>query len=265
MLSDLEVEGSLKAVLRTRENKWESLPFLKTQRLSLSTQGSSLRTFMTNREAIAHWGIYAITDRGMTSDRTHTEIGERLIEGGVRVIQVRDKTTPFEDLLEDTRRLVALARPRGVSILVNDNPYLAREADADGVHLGQTDCPVAIARDILGPGRLIGLSTHTRDQALRAQDMDADYIGFGPIFHTDTKRQFYLPLGLAAMRWAAATLRVPFVAIGGITAETIADVLAAGARHCAMVSALMKVGDIAATAQRFVRLCNQMWQEDDLE
>jgi len=220
---------------------------------------------MNRRQTIDHWGIYAITDRAMAGGRTHTELGAQLVEGGVRVIQVRDKTTPYEVLLEDTRRLVALARPRGVSILVNDNPYLARDADADGVHLGLTDCPVAIARDVVGRGRLIGLSTHTRLQALRAQEMDVNYIGLGPIFATQTKRQSYLPLGLQTVRWAAATLRIPFVAIGGITMETIADVLAAGARHCAIISALMKSDDIAATARRLVRLCEQLSEEDDLE
>jgi thiamine-phosphate pyrophosphorylase len=220
---------------------------------------------MTRRETIQHWGVYAISDREMAGGQTHAQIGAQLIEGGVRVIQLRDKTTPYEVLLEDARRLVELARSRGVSVIMNDNPYLARDADADGVHLGQNDCPVAIARDILGPDRLIGLSTHTRLQALRAQQLDVDYVGLGPIFTTETKRQSYLPLGLATVRWAAAMLRIPFVAIGGITAETIADVFAAGARHCAMVSALMKSDDIAATAQRFVRLCNELWQEDDLE
>jgi len=218
---------------------------------------------MFRREAINHWGVYAITDRDMAGGLTHAEIGERLIEGGVRVIQLRDKTTPYEILVEDARRLTALARPRGVSIIMNDNPYLTRDADADGVHLGQNDCPVEIARDIIGPEKIIGLSTHTRLQALRAQELDVDYIGLGPIFTTNTKRQGYLPLGLATIRWAAEKLRVPFVAIGGITTERIADVFAAGARHCAMISAIMKSDDIALTAKQFVRLCDQLWQEDD--
>ncbi|KPL06951.1 hypothetical protein AMJ85_10005 [candidate division BRC1 bacterium SM23_51] len=220
---------------------------------------------MTYREAIAHWGIYAITDREMAGGRTHAEIGAELIEGGVRVIQLRDKTTPFEQLLEDTREMVEIARPHNVPIIVNDNPYLARDGDADGVHLGQNDCPVEIARDIIGPDRLLGLSTHTPLQALAAQLKDVDYIGLGPIFATTTKRQSYRPLGLKMVRWAAATLRVPFVAIGGITAETIADVFAAGARHCAMVSALMKSDDITARARHFVRLREQLLQEDDVE
>ncbi|MBM3334814.1 thiamine phosphate synthase [Candidatus Sumerlaeota bacterium] len=219
---------------------------------------------MTRREAIANWGVYALTDREMAGGRTHTDIGEQLIAGGVRVIQVRDKTTPFEELLEDTRHLVALAHPRQVMIIVNDNPYLARESDADGVHLGQTDFPVAIARSIVGPDCLIGLSTHTPLQALRAQGQGADYIGLGPIFPTQTKEAGHFPLGLDVVRWAARTLRVPFVAIGGITAETFPDVMAAGARHCAMVSALMKSNDLAATARYFVQLCNQMWQDDEL-
>jgi thiamine-phosphate pyrophosphorylase len=220
---------------------------------------------MTRREAIEHWGVYAITDRQMAGGRPHAEIGAQLIEGGVGVIQLRDKTTPFDVLLEDARRLVELARPRGVTIIANDNPYLARDADADGVHLGQGDCPVEIARDIVGPDRLIGLSTHTRLQALRAQQLDVDYIGLGPIFATKTKPRSYLPLGLATVRWAAAMLEIPFVAIGGITAETIADVLAAGARHCAMISALMESKDMVATAQHFVRLRNQLCKEDDFE
>jgi thiamine-phosphate pyrophosphorylase len=150
-------------------------------------------------------------------------------------------------------------------VLVNDNPYLARDGHADGVHLGQTDCPVEIARDILGPDRLVGLSTHTRLQALRAQEGPVDYIGLGPVFRTDTKRSHYLPLGLTTVRWAAANLRVPFVAIGGITHDNLADVLAAGARHCAMISAIMGSEDIAAAAREFVSLCDQLWQDDEFE
>lgn len=220
---------------------------------------------MTRREAITHWGIYAITDRAMAGGLTHTEIGGRLMDGGVRVLQVRDKTTPFEELLKDVRQLVRLARRRGVTVIVNDNPYLAREADADGVHVGQTDCPLSIARDIVGRDRLIGLSTHTRLQALRAQQEDADYIGLGPIFRTSTKTMSHLPLGLSTIRWASTSLEIPFVAIGGITAENVPDVMAAGARHCALISALMKGDDMTDTARRLVGLCNQLWQEDDVE
>lgn len=96
-----------------------------------------------------------------------------------------------------------------------------------------------------------------------AQYMDVDYIGFGPIFFTSTKPQRYLPLGLNAVRWAAANLRIPFVAIGGITADNLADVIAAGARHCALVSALMKSNDITAEAQRLVHLCDQLLCQDE--
>ncbi|MCX8037723.1 MAG: thiamine phosphate synthase [Candidatus Sumerlaeia bacterium] len=220
---------------------------------------------MILRETINNWGIYAITDREMTGGLTHTEIAAKLMDGGIRVIQIRDKTTPYDRLLEDVTWVVRMARPLGVTVIVNDNPYLARDADADGVHLGQTDCPVSTARDIVGPDRIIGLSTHTRLQALRAQTMDVDYIGLGPIYTTPTKQQSYLPLGLPTVRWAAATLKIPFVAIGGITADNLGDVLAAGARHCAMISALMKADDITAAARHFLRICHDLWREDDFE
>lgn len=219
---------------------------------------------MIRRAAIATWGLYAITDREMAGGRSHAEIGAELIEGGVRVLQVRDKKTPFEQLIKDVARVVELAHPRGVTVIVNDNPYLARDSGADGVHLGQSDISVAVARDILGPDRLVGLSAHTRLQALRAQAEEVDYVGLGPIFTTKTKVQGYLPLGLATVRWAAAQLRVPFVCIGGITEELLANVLAAGARHCAMISALMASPDIAATTRRIVQLCDQLSREDDL-
>lgn len=221
---------------------------------------------MSHTDTIQNWGIYAITDRAMAGGRTHAEIGAELIEGGVRVIQVRDKTTAYEELLEDTKRLVALARDRGVSVIANDNPYLARDADADGVHLGQTDCPLSIARDVLGPDKIIGLSTHSRGQALRAQEKgEADYIGIGPIYATATKEQEYAPLGLRTIRWATKTLTVPFTVIGGITAERLADVVAAGARQCAMVSALMATGDIAAATRECIRVYEAISSEDDGE
>ena len=205
----------------------------------------------TLKEQIKTWDLYAITDIEMAKGKTYPEIVGAVLSAGVRVVQLRDKTSPFEDLLEVGPGLVEMAHDHGAVLLVNDNPYLAREIGADGVHVGQSDFPVDIVRAIVGPDKIIGLSTHTRPQAIKAESMDVDYIGLGPIFHTATKELNYYPLGVQMVRFAANKLKIDFVCIGGITLENLPDILAAGARCCAVVSGIMAEDDTVAAARRF--------------
>lgn len=190
------------------------------------------------------WGVYVILDAAMAG-RTHVEAARDALDGGARVLQLRDKTTPFERLLEVGRELRALTRERGATLIVNDNPYLAHEVDADGVHLGQSDFPASIARDIVGPDRIIGLSTHTKLQALEATRQPVDYIGVGPVFATTSKQSEWKPLGIPHIRWVRENVSLPMVAIGGITMETLPDCVAAGADSVAMIGEIMRAGNIA--------------------
>ncbi len=199
------------------------------------------------------WGLYAIIDPEHCLGRPLLSLARMVLENGAGALQLRDKRGTFEEILSAARSLQALCDEYGVPFIINDNPYLAREAGADGVHLGQEDIPVALAREIIGPDRLIGLSTHTREQALSGETSGADYLGFGPAFATATKVQPYLPLGLEFMQWAAQSLRVPFVAIGGITPQNARELASVGVSNIAVISALGESDDPGWMAQAFVQ------------
>ena len=218
---------------------------------------------MTLKDHIQSWRLYAITDIGLAGNKNYPEILESVLSAGARVVQLRDKSTPFEELMEIGPRLVQTTHERDAVLIVNDNPYLAREIDADGVHLGQTDMPPDIAREIVGPEKIIGLSTHTRPQAIKALAMDVDYIGIGPVFPTETKKSEYYPVGLSMVRWTAQKISLPFVCIGGITLENLPDVLAAGARSCAVVSGIMAAPDIGKSAREYQKVFEMFAQEEE--
>ncbi len=195
------------------------------------------------------WGVYAILDRKIAG-RTHPEIARAAVAGGARVLQLRDKDATFEELVEVGRELRLITRAAGAALIVNDNPYLAREVEADGVHLGQSDFPPAVARDVVGPNCIVGLSTHTKGQALEAARMPVDYIGVGPIFPTSSKQSEWPPLGPGHVRWVRDNVFLPMVAIGGINGENMGDVVAAGAHNVAMIAEIMRAPDIEASVRR---------------
>lgn len=194
-----------------------------------------------------HWGLYAIIDAQMAG-RCHAEICQDLVNAGVAVIQLRDKSATFEELLEIGAELRQITRAAGAALIVNDNPYLAREIDADGVHIGQNDFPPDIVREVIGPDKIIGLSTHSKQQAIAATTWPIDYIGIGPVYPTTTKVTKCVPVGTSLIRWVRQHIPLPTVAIGGITAETIPDALAAGASNVAVISALMTAPDLTVRA-----------------
>ncbi len=164
----------------------------------------------------------------------------------IDVLQLRDKQASPDDLLAAAKSAVARCEHHGVLFIVNDHPQLARESAADGVHLGQDDTAVFVARMILGDAFLIGLSTHTPEQIDAADG--ADYIGVGPVHATPTKPG-RPPVGLELVTYAADRAQVPFFAIGGIDASTIGAVRAAGARRVAVVRAISEASDPAAAAR----------------
>lgn len=194
--------------------------------------------------------LCVITDPGLAG-RDHVAIAAAAVAGGADMIQLRDKSGDLRGLLPQARAIRALCRAHGAIFIVNDRLDLALAAGADGVHVGQDDLPAEAARHLLGPGKILGVSTHNRGQAEAAQAGGADYIGFGPIFPTGTKDTGYTPRGLGGLREVRAAVRLPILAIGGITLDTVVDVIAAGATAPAVISAIVASPDIAAAAAAF--------------
>jgi len=179
--------------------------------------------------------VYAIVDGSAT--RPPLDLVGAFVRGGAAVVQLRLKEAGAGELLRVAREARKLCAGRAL-LLVNDRPDVARLAEADGVHLGQEDLPWPAARAILGPGALIGVSTHSDAEIDAAQG--ADYIGFGPIFATGSKpgRPLPSPHGIGGLRRAVRRSRVPVVAIGGITIERASEVAGAGARCVAAIAEL---------------------------
>jgi thiamine-phosphate pyrophosphorylase len=158
-----------------------------------------------------------------------------VLRGGVDIVQLRMKDGSDDEILAAAWRFKRVCAEHGALFLLNDRPELAAEADADGVHVGQGDTPVARAREIVGRRRLVGLSTHTEEQVLNA--VGADYIGVGPVYETPTKPG-RPAVGLELVRFAARSARVPFFAIGGVGVDNVERVRDAGASRVAVVRAL---------------------------
>jgi thiamine-phosphate diphosphorylase len=195
--------------------------------------------------------LYAIVDP-LDTGRAPEDLAAAYLAGGARLLQLRMKHATSRELLRAAERIVALARGVGALFVVNDRPDVARAVDADGVHLGQDDLPVAAARRVVGPNRLVGVSTHDLAEARAALDAGADYIGVGPIYTTASKERALPARGLALVEAVRAEIRCPMVAIGGITAETAPAVRAAGADAVAMIAALARAADPTAEVRRVI-------------
>ncbi|HEX9780287.1 MAG TPA: thiamine phosphate synthase [bacterium] len=204
---------------------------------------------MPNASSCSAWRLYVIIDRAAAAGRALTEIAAGAIRGGADVLQLRDKRAEPSALAAEARRLLALTRPAGIPLIINDHPDVAAEAGADGVHLGQDDPPVEAARARLGAGRLIGKSTHSLAQALAAEAEGADYLGYGPLFPTPTKPSV-APVGLGALAEVHRRVSRPVVCIGGIDDVRVGAVVAAGGRRIAVVRAVCSADDPAAAAAR---------------
>lgn len=201
--------------------------------------------------------VYAIIDPAQTGGRGAIAVVETLLAAGVTLIQCRDKQASARQLFEMSREIGERVRHAGGIFIVNDRADVARAADADGVHLGQDDLPVELARRVLGPGKWIGYSTHRQAQLIEADQSSADYIAFGPIFPTRSKEKPEPVVGLEGLREARKATCKPLVAIGGISLETARAVLEAGADSVAVMSGLLSAPDIGERAREFLRVIGQ--------
>lgn len=197
--------------------------------------------------------LYVVLDRVAARGRSLDELLAAVIDGGCRMVQLREKEWPSGRILPLAERLLARARRAGVTFVVNDRVDLALAVGADGVHLGQDDLPARRARPLLRPGMLLGISTHDVAQAHAARDAGADYVAVGSMFATTTKADFQL-VGPALVRKLRPDIRVALVGIGGITHDNVADVIRAGADGVAVISAVCGAPDPAAAARRFLEI-----------
>lgn len=208
----------------------------------------------TEGDFVRYGRLYPILDVDLSTARgwTPVDLARAFLDGGARLLQLRAKRLGSGPLLELTDRLVALARPYGGRLLVNDRADVARMAGAAGVHVGQEDLDAGAARAIVGPDAFVGLSTHTADQIEAGLQQPISYLAVGPVFGTGTKDTGYAPVGLDLVRHAAVRAgSLPVVGIGGIDLVRAPDLLAAGAAAVAVVSDLL-VDDPTARVRAYI-------------
>lgn len=195
--------------------------------------------------------LYLVITEGYGNGRSATEIAKYAIRGGVDVIQMREKTKPAKELIALGKELAALCKNSHVTFIVNDDPFLAREVNACGVHLGQEDMklfPPEAVRRILGPKKIIGASTHSMEQFREVNKKDFDYIAFGPIFETKTKDYH---IGTEDISKALSITQKKIFFIGGIDLVNVDSVLKEGGRDIAVMRAVTEADDITAAVKKF--------------
>ena len=198
--------------------------------------------------------LYAIIDPDQTRGRPAQDVCEELLRAGVRLIQYRDKSSSSRLIYETSLCLAPRVREAGGIFFVNDRADIAQAVEADGVHLGQDDLPIELARRVMGPDRWVGASTHDLAQMREADSSSADYVAFGPVFQTSSKQKPDPVVGLEGVRAARKATGKPLVAIGGITAENARSVIEAGADSVAVIHDLLSAPDIGARAAEFLRV-----------
>ncbi len=195
--------------------------------------------------------LYLVTDPELCARHGLVETVVAAVRGGVTVVQLRDKHASDDEMIDQARRLKAALAGSGVPLIVNDRLRVALESGADGLHMGQDDGDVAAARAALGEHAILGLSVQNHEQLSRLDPAALDYLGFGPVFATSTKRNHATPLGFDGLAALVAASPLPAVAIGGLKAEHAAAVRAAGAKGPAVVSAICGQPDAEAAARAF--------------
>ncbi|WP_162063749.1 thiamine phosphate synthase [Vibrio taketomensis] len=197
--------------------------------------------------------LYLVTD-DQQDLRTLTHVVEQAVKGGVTMVQIREKHGDVRAFIERAQAVKNVLAGTGVPLIVNDRVDVALAVDADGVHLGQTDMPAEIARRLIGPNKILGLSIENHDQLLQADDLPIDYIGLSAIFATPTKANTQKHWGIEGLIEALNTTQLPVVAIGGINQANIPQLCATGVHGIALVSAICHADDPCQTTQQLLQL-----------
>lgn len=197
------------------------------------------------------WKLCLIADPSFVPENRLLEKVKEAVESGVTLVQLRVKSLSSRKFFELALLLSSLLKKKDIPFIVNDRVDIALASQASGVHLGQNDLPLSYARKILGPDKIIGISAHNLKEALTAEKEGADYLGVGPVFHTISKNNLSPIIGVDGIRLIRKKIRIPILAIGGITPENSSEVIAAGADGLAAISAFFKKSDIRQVAKNF--------------
>ena len=204
---------------------------------------------MTKKDSLHRMRLYVLISSNIAT-RSVNETAGLVIDGGADAIQLREKTISDDELISLAGEIRDITTKRGTLLIINDRANVARELNADGVHLGQHDMSITEAREIIGNEKIIGVSTHNIIQARQAQEDGADYIAIGPVYPTTTK-DYEPSIGLEVIQEISREISIPFLAIGAITLENLGEVLKAGASRVAVCSAIISSKDILSTTKEF--------------
>jgi thiamine-phosphate pyrophosphorylase len=201
-------------------------------------------------------GIYGILAEKFSRGRDNVTVARLMVQGGIDVIQYREKRheKSMQEMYEECLAIRKITREAGIPFIVNDFADLALMVKADGVHVGQDDLPLTALRDLVGDQMIIGCSTHSPEQAEKAVKDGADYIGVGPVFSTQTKEDVCDAVGFSYLNHVATQHTIPFVAIGGIKKDNLADVMGQGARCVCLVTEIVGAEDIPGTIREIKKI-----------
>ena len=208
-------------------------------------------------------GLYLVTDRDLCGDSSLEDVILRSVRGGARYVQIREKDQSTRDFIEEAVRIKEILTPFSVPLIINDRVDVALAVKADGVHVGQDDMPYKMARSLMGPGAIIGLSVEKWEDVEEAEVLDCDYIGVSPVFETPTKTDTKGAWGLDGLSRIRAFSRHSLVAIGGLNASNAADVVKAGGDCVAVVSAVCAAADPEAASRELVGIISDAREKMD--
>lgn len=201
-------------------------------------------------------GLYGITGEKFANGKSNYQCVKEMIDGGIKIVQYREKDKTMREMIKEAIEISNLCKEKKVLFIVNDHIDLAILTDADGVHVGQDDMAPKDIRKLIGDNKIIGLSTHSIEQAQSAyKDINVDYIGVGPIFPTTTKDA--KPVGLEYLDYVSGNLDIPFVAIGGIKTSNIDKIISRNAHSICMVSEVVKNNNICEFVKKYQELLNK--------
>jgi len=196
--------------------------------------------------------LLVVTDRHQTNGRPLVPLLQRVLAAGTPAIQLRERDLSARDLMTLAREVRTVTASCGSQLLINDRIDVALALEGVGVHLRSNSLPVPVARQLLGPRRLLGISVHTVDEGLLAQSQGADYIVLGPVYETPSKQMFGPPLGIHTLEKACGLVRIPIIGIGGVTAARAREMRCAGAFGAAVITAILGAADVESATRELL-------------